>query len=120
MNATAIDVEPDAVFAQAASALLKEYAVKLKELADSVVTYENTRHLRLVGNDTAPAIRDELIERFKHLRPPVEELVHQSSAVLNEGNLRGLSRVELWLRLADLEHNLNTATRRIELIKPKK
>jgi hypothetical protein len=119
MNATA-EAEPDMAFAQAASPLLQEYASKLRGLSQDSLEFWRSARQATGLNELGGTVRDELLARFKFLKPPVEELVRQSSAVLNEGSLRGLEKVELWLRLAELEHALETAAQRIELIRAKK
>jgi len=117
MNAVA-EIEPGVTFAHAAP-LLKEYASKLKELGDGVLNHLAESGILFAAPNTG-MIRDELIGRFKHLRSPIEELIRRSSAVLEQGQLNGLEKVELWLRLAELEHNFDIAARRVDLIKLKK
>lgn len=94
-NGKRMDVE----FAQKAIPLLKEYASKLGDW------YVEGRELLSSGSRDHTA-REELTRRINYIKAPAEDLARQVSAVLEEGRLRGLDRVELWLRHSEFESML--------------
>lgn len=94
---------------EAAIPLLKEYTEKLKEIIQQAQGLRN--HMRgavmvlPLGADTREA-KTEMLHRWKYLKPPTEELARQMSAMLEEGRIDGLNKVQLWLRLSEFEHYL--------------
>lgn len=130
---TAAETEPDLIFAQTAVPLLSESSKKMMELADAVLEFlkqakalfkaqglnQDLAGTSDKGLDTiGKSVREELIGRLKYLKPPLEELIRKVSAVVEQGHLNGLERIELWLRLAESEHALETATRNVRLLNP--
>jgi hypothetical protein len=108
---TATDPGRDIQFIELAVPLLKEYTAKLKELTEeALVLFSKSKESpgRLLTPSGA-VHRDEIVRRWKYLKPPAEELARQASAIIEEGRVTSLERVELWLRLSEFEHYLGLA-----------
>ncbi len=107
-------VASDDDFAEAALPLLQATGEKLQEVIRHAK--DLARGTGSAKDKSAPPDRDELLSRFRYLRPPAEELARQVSAVVEQGRLGGLRKVKLWFALADYEHLLAFATSAIDRV----
>jgi hypothetical protein len=103
----------DAQFVEGAVPLLKEYTEKLRALSDEADRFyfsiPRPAPSGSVLTEQAVTTRGELARRWKHLKSPAQELARQASGVVEEGNVSGLEKIQLWLRLSEFEHALATA-----------
>jgi hypothetical protein len=84
-------------FADRASCLLRDFSIKLSELATQL------KERRQVN---------EAIEWFKGIQAHAEELARQVSAEIEAGRATGIEKVDLALRLADFEYFLGLCAKR--------
>lgn len=118
-------------FMNSAVPLMQEYTKRLQDLvADADDVRQALVKLSSRDNRLDPQLaelefqylnsRTELIkERFQHLRPPVEDLDRHVSQMIEHGHLEAnIDRVELKLRLTDLELALFAAERLLNLPMP--
>ena len=126
MSATLETVEKvaDVNFAQDAIPLLKDFTNKFRgwsqeamELLPKDVIPMPSLHFDTTHAGTA---RDLFLNRVKYMIAPAEELGRQVSAVIEQGRLKGLERVELWLRLAEFESELEGTKQILKRLTPKK
>lgn len=113
----------DDEFARVAIPLLKEYAEKLAELATQALEFLNSAQKVPAGgglSEYARGLRYSYQQRLKYLLPPAKELARQVSAVVEQGHTKSLDRVELWLRLAELESALESANAAVQVVNAKK
>ena len=114
----------DVNFAQDAIPLLKDFTNKFRGWSQKA--------MELLPKDSFPApskypepmhaltARDLFLSRVKYMIAPAEELGRQVSAVIEQGRLKGLERVELWLRLAEFESELEGTKQILKRLTPKK
>jgi hypothetical protein len=95
---------------EVANRLLPEYADKLDQLVKSALTIWDRRDP--VSNQLPPLFKSAL-ERvgreFTGLSEPLREWINKMSAVYEEGRITDLQRMELGLRLTELEVKFGTA-----------
>jgi hypothetical protein len=106
---TVAESGPDVHFVEWAVPLLTEYTAKLKELAQQAAAVLWGESTSRVHGSYGVAVRAEIARRWRYLKEPIEELARQASAVVEEGRVNRLEKVELWLRLAEFEHYLGLA-----------
>ncbi len=102
--------------------ILPEYSEKLDRLVQTVLLIWDRRDKKLlkntadipasIGRDLDPLLRialEQLFEEFVRLSFPLEEWIQKFSAAHEEGRLTDLQRLELRLRLTELESKYKTA-----------
>jgi len=95
--------------------LSKEYTQKLKDLKESAYS------IPLKGVDVKSngprALRVKDVKSYlQYLRPAAEQLARQASQLVQHGAINDTTRLELRLRLAELEHALFSATDAVKAI----
>lgn len=102
-------------FVAAVAPLLVEYTEKLKRLADDAG--------RLAQAEPLPAADQlgalQLVWRLDHLKQPLHRLADAGSAMLEEGRLTDVQRLELGLRQAEFEAHLRSAMVAVGLLRPR-
>ena len=125
MNATLENgKKADSEFAQSAIPLLKEFTDKFHGWSQEAMELlpksllEAAKPSALFELERTP--RDLFMNRIKYMITPAEELGRQVSAVIEQGHLKGLPKVELWLRLAEFESELAGTKQIIQRLSSKK
>jgi hypothetical protein len=90
--------------------LLPEYAGKLDRIVERALSIWDRRDP--VSNNLFPLLKtalDRLGGEFRGLSEPLKQWIHKFSAAYEEGRLTEIQRMELGLRLIDLETKFQTA-----------
>jgi hypothetical protein len=91
--------------------LIKEYIDRLYDLKERAEKSHTTKRESKVSAEELSLLG----QHFRKLQPPVRELVRYTSQMIEHGSADELARLELRLRLADLEHALTAADRIIAI-----
>ncbi len=114
MNVNISDIDPEAQ-AAAIAPLLKEYTDKMRDLGDELrgilkehgdkVAKRKLSGMAADKKESARAIQElnSMRWRYNRLQPPLEDLIRVASQLADHAKLRPASRIELALRCAELE-----------------
>lgn len=121
MSAVAVDTSEE--FVAKAVPLLKEYATKVGELKVQLRRVREESDAKTsFGPDARQIVQAEyngLKDAFARLRPAIRKLTQQVSGMVDQGDVTPLARVELQLRLAELESLLDQMPKLILAYQPK-
>jgi hypothetical protein len=116
---TEVAESPSRVASEAAARsllpLLREYSPKLSDLSVRLAelwdVWRSSSTVRLrVGLEREPTSAEwkALADLFRNLRPAATELAREVSPLVEHADLDGTTRLELRLRLAELENAINS------------
>jgi hypothetical protein len=98
--------------------LLKEYARKLRRFVyDASAVWGGRGSISSFNSDQEDRITD-LVRTYQYLQQPLRELIARGSAVLEEGRLTDIERLELHIRQAEIEAQFLAAESAVQRIKP--
>ncbi len=96
--------------------LAKEYAQKLNDAKERAYALR-TELDGPKANIASKSLRGkDLWDFLRYLRPPAEQLARQASQLVEHGAISDAHRLELRLRLAELEHALFSATHSVHAL----
>lgn len=92
--------------------LVSEYADKLSKAKEKALSVEiKPTGFTSTNRPPTPSLRiRDLSDYLRYVRPPAEQLIRQSSQLVEHGAIDDTTRLELRLRLAELEHALLSTT----------